>query len=560
MNVFYRFKNRGKIYYNNLFLVLVLISAMVIALFVYVLISNNKHIHSEVMSSENRYLDYYNAYACSEFDSICMLAINLSTTVLEPEYNLEATRNNIEKNIVKSYMVQNTEICGISMIYDNTYLEVGTLSKGFTKKINSYKNVDFYCNPEFLWPANIQLIYNNNRNDTTKVIIEISLRRLSEEINRNISGSENRELHIITEDGIILSSTDIRRIFTNLGRYVDNYKFKDNSINKIEQSRGKYFLITKKAQVSGFYVLNFVDTSVYNSSIRQNIILVCLLGVAFLCISIIVSYVISVNTYKPIKGILKSLSSKLPDCVSTMGSEVVLINSKIKELLDSNDELQQSLSKKIETLKQIQLMALQSQINPHFLYNTLDSLRWISIDFLGDNNPIEKNLINVSSIYKASVDYKVHLISLREEIQLSRSYIEIMLLRFGSKFDVEWQVDESALDFKVLRFILQPLIENAFVHGKRENGKTLITVRVIFLESYLQLEVIDNGCGIDEYTLKSIKEDFKKNNITDVCHLGTGNINMRLHLLYGGHYRFDIESNKGKGTKCVISIEREYLE
>ena len=560
MGFFQRMKNRGKVYYTNLFLTVILISAMVVLLFIYVFISNSKYINSQVKNSENEYLEYYNAYAGTELDRLCMLVINLSTAVLEPEFESGSNRSSIEYEVVKSHMNQNISILGISLTYDNENLTVGTVSEEFTQKINTYKNVDFYCDADYSWPANLQLVYNNNRNDTTKVIIEISLRKFGGVLNDNTADAENREFYLTTGDGIILSSDDMSRIFTNLNEYIPQFKPLDDSIKQIKNDNKDYFLITKKAKISGLYVISFVDSSVYRTNIQQNTVLVCMLGIVFLAVSVIVSYVISTNTYKPIRKIMESLSSKLPDDVSALGSEVVLINTKIKELLDNNDELKQTLSSKIETLKQIQLMALQSQINPHFLYNTLDSLRWMSIDMLGDDNPIEKSLVDINDIYKASVDYKINLIPLREEVELSKSYVEIMLLRFGSSFDVEWCINDSVLEFKVLRFILQPLIENSFVHGKRRNGKTIITVKADIENTRLRLEVSDNGCGMDEHTLKSLKSDFDENNIIDVHHIGTGNINMRLRLLYGTHYTFEIISEIDSGTKCIITIDKENLK
>ena len=156
MGFFQRMKNRGKVYYTNLFLTVILISAMVVLLFIYVFISNSKYINSQVKNSENEYLEYYNAYAGTELDRLCMLVINLSTAVLEPEFESGSNRSSIEYEVVKSHMNQNISILGISLTYDNENLTVGTVSEEFTQKINTYKNVDFYCDADYSWPANLQ--------------------------------------------------------------------------------------------------------------------------------------------------------------------------------------------------------------------------------------------------------------------------------------------------------------------------------------------------------------------------------------------------------------------
>ena len=211
---------------------------------------------------------------------------------------------------------------------------------------------------------------------------------------------------------------------------------------------------------------------------------------------------------------------------------------KIKELMDD-------ISSKEKYLRTYEINALYSQINPHFLYNTLDTIIWMA-EF-GESEKVIDITKSLASFFRLSLSKGDEMISLEDELNHAREYLFIQKQRYENKLEYEFLVDEELVEMKVPKIILQPLVENAIYHGIREledGGKISISARKV--DKTVELLIKDDGKGFS--VDKNEKSDMKLGGI------GIKNVDDRIKLYYGEDYGGEIRSEKGRGTEAVIRI------
>lgn len=204
--------------------------------------------------------------------------------------------------------------------------------------------------------------------------------------------------------------------------------------------------------------------------------------------------------------------------------------------------------------------ALQSQINPHFLYNTLDSIRGQA---LIDNSPISADMTEALSVlFRYSISRSGSLVTLQDELRCIEKYLMIQQFRFSGKFVFKKQIDESLLSCHIPRLTLQPIVENAIYHGleTRAHGG-VITLSLERCGSYLTVRVSDNGVGITESQLLAINEKLRVSSLTAAppkskkgSGIALGNINRRIRLAFGEAYGIVISSFPGLGTDVEVML------
>lgn len=197
--------------------------------------------------------------------------------------------------------------------------------------------------------------------------------------------------------------------------------------------------------------------------------------------------------------------------------------------------------------KDYEMKALQAQINPHFLYNTLSLINWMAIE--ANRDEISKITLNLSTFYRTALNKGKNILSIRDEIKNTKSYLDIQLMMHDYNFDIEMNIDEDILDYKVLNLILQPLVENAIDHGidLKTNGRGKITINGKIEENNILLIVSDNGVGMEKDMIETILTNKSKG-------YGVRNVNERIKLYYGDQYCIKVQSTIGIGTKIIVKI------
>ena len=200
-------------------------------------------------------------------------------------------------------------------------------------------------------------------------------------------------------------------------------------------------------------------------------------------------------------------------------------------------------------MKNLELKALQAQINPHFLYNSLDMINWTAV--INGIPEIETMVQALAKFYKISLSKGREFIFIREEIEHVLAYITIQNLRFDNQIKLHLQIDEDIYDYKIIKIVLQPIVENAILHGilKKKKKKGTITITGRLDHDQIILTVTDDGIGMDEVKLKNLLA--AGNNSRGY---GLKNINSRLKLNYGPQYGLAFNSKPGKGTTVTVTL------
>ena len=222
---------------------------------------------------------------------------------------------------------------------------------------------------------------------------------------------------------------------------------------------------------------------------------------------------------------------------------------KIKELLDSKIREQ-------ENLKKAELRALQAQINPHFLYNTLDTIIWMAESKKTDD--VVKIVSALSSFFRISLSKGMDWITIGEELERIRSYLTIQQMRYRDILDFRIEVSDAVSENTILKLILQPLVENALYHGiknKRQGGTIIVRARRKGTDE-VQLEVEDNGIGFTPEKLAQLRAELEDDtgDIKLESGFGIGNVNKRIRLYYGKPYGVSVESEYTTGTRVTLVI------
>lgn len=234
--------------------------------------------------------------------------------------------------------------------------------------------------------------------------------------------------------------------------------------------------------------------------------------------------------------------------VASLSKSFNLMMVRIKELMDS-------IIVEQNAQRESELKALQSQINPHFLYNTLDSIVWLIEN--DKNTEASQMVVALAKLFRISISRGRNIITIKDELEHARSYLIIQRFRYSDSFKYEFDIDEEVLEYTTMKLILQPLIENAIYHGlKNIIDEGFIKIGAHREQDNVVFTVTDNGYGLKEEKIEQLYTNFKNPHLNDG--VGLKNVYLRLVLYYGKAADLRIESELDEGTtiKIIIPIKR----
>lgn len=227
---------------------------------------------------------------------------------------------------------------------------------------------------------------------------------------------------------------------------------------------------------------------------------------------------------------------------------------RINLLLDKNIQLSTQLYREEAEKTSAMLFALQSQMNPHFLYNTIECIKNIGICY--DVKEIEQLSTALSGVLRYSLRQE-NMVPVRQEMECIRDFITIQTIRFEDKYEIIYETDDSLMDYPILRLSLQPLVENAMKHGlESKKGQCILYIRIYGDETALYLQVEDNGTGMEKEKIAQILSGEKSRTGS----VAVSNLISRLQLFYGTDAGLTIDSTPGKGTSMLIYITKKSIE
>lgn len=361
------------------------------------------------------------------------------------------------------------------------------------------------------------------------------------------------ELDVLEQDGYVLSSNDPAKI----GKIYDmqNVSVFKGDRGAFVDKAGQYFFNYYKSEYTNWIYLFSIRTKVLYSGIEIVSNWIIVVTVLFTIIGIVLSRVIARNISKPLIHVIremrrietKDLAVNLDyDGNDELASFTATFNNmmnRISQLIVRDSELQRMKH-------ELEMRALQAEINPHFLYNTLEAINWIGrlnrVDEICDITTM------LADIMRYSIDRKKDIVTVREEFEHIKKYMGIQRIRHGEKLSFFMEIPNEILDTRIPKLTLQPLVENAIVHGfenKLEIGKIKILGKSI--DERIHITIADNGCGIGKEKLDLLlsQEGQKTRN-----GIGLFNVHQRIRLLFGEPYGLDIHSVEGKGTSIAVIL------
>jgi len=229
------------------------------------------------------------------------------------------------------------------------------------------------------------------------------------------------------------------------------------------------------------------------------------------------------------------------------GDEVGILSTSMNIMIDKINDLLEQVTKEQIRLRKAEFELLQSQINPHFLYNTLDAIIWLAE--AGEQKKVVNMVRSLSEFFRTSLNRGKDIIPLKEEILHVRSYLEIQQVRYQDILKYEIDIPEELGSYPIPKITIQPLVENALYHGiKNKRGTGKIHIRGEKQGQQLIIEIEDDGIGISKERLWQVRDGIQKKVLTGKDIYGLYNVNERIRLNFGEEYGIDIQSTYGEGT------------
>ena len=374
---------------------------------------------------------------------------------------------------------------------------------------------------------------------------------------------DDRLFFLINADNKIIISSELSYFNTypdNIG--LNTLTIESNPKNSVYEINDKnYVLLSGDSSISDYKYISAYPLELYEhklSTMKLQIIGILLL---LMIIIFILAYVASVRSYSPLNEIISFLDNSQPPADSIEEedkNELMYIINSIQTHINDKTKMAEILEERMKLLRKSQYDMLQTQINPHFLYNTLETINWMAYNMSNSENPVSKSLINLASFFRNTLT-SGYFVSIENEIKYTNEYVNILALRYGDLFDIEWDIDESILSYTIIKICLQPIIENAVYHGiKQKNDKGLIKIKGLCDDNNIILIVSDDGIGIEKDALDELNKTLSETSFTnEKSHIGLSNVYQRIKIIFGDNYGIHVESTVGVGTDVYVTIPKK---
>ena len=567
---------------------------MVIAVLIFLLIAvkftnntiyeNSINYTSQIIKQVNYDIDSYMDYLVN-ISSIVAKSSDVSQYLYDntqPEEEAEAEKQRILSQFT-TIMDSRDDIYNIAVVADNGRSVLNSGEDDFTEYVDikdeswykdaldsktglaiSPSHVQNVIKSSYKWVITLsRALVNYKTGDNEGVFfVDLNYSAISELCNNNNIGNKGY-IFILDSNGSIIYHPKQQLMYGGL---------KTENIEEIMACESDY-LITKegeesklytisKSEMTGWTVVGAAYTSELLKNNKQAQMLYLLVAAGLLLGVILISNIISREITKPIRQLRDSMSmveeghfDKANVAVTTkneigsLSKSFNVMTERIHTLMEQNVYEQKEKRKN-------EMRALQAQINPHFLYNTLDSIIWMSE--AGKNEEVVLMTAALAKLLRQSISNDKEQVTLSEEIEYVESYLTIQKMRYKDKLEYSIEVMPETRGTKIIKFALQPLVENAIYHGlKYKETKGHLNIRAYERGNKVYIIVADDGVGMDDETLQHIFDETKTEHKSNG--VGVPNVQKRLKLYYGADYGISYISRKGVGTVATVSVPLESI-
>ena len=432
-------------------------------------------------------------------------------------------------------------------------------NKGKVLSINNFNSsndvnagrIDFLVgvSPEYNW-------YNS---DTEFIYFEIKTDLLNSIYSRFTNDTVGKMI-IADSKGNIVISPDKNLLGKNISevKYLNKISNKNNDYApyKYRYKKDIKYISKYTSDKSGWTVINIIDYKALTKDTTNITKVLLMIFLIFNLLFILYSKMFFKDIIKPIKELVETMKGVKDEKLE----KITITNTNLEEI----NELGSSYNKMINDIKDLiaerdlkererskeEIKALQAQINPHFIYNTLNVIKLMAMISKAEN--IRKVTDSFMKLLRATFRSKSTFITVREELEYLDNYTDIMKVRFGDNFNIVVNVQDNVKDLYIIKLILQPIVENAIIHGINDiDREKYITISGFLENGKLIFQVEDNGIGMTEDEIKNVLNN-KENDKTGFNHIGINNVRSRIKLNCGQEYGLKIESEKNKFTRVTL--------
>lgn len=356
----------------------------------------------------------------------------------------------------------------------------------------------------------------------------------------------------------------LKNLRTHVGEVKDNIDsdgLYDDRINILEN---KIYITTslihRTIMEYTYYIT--IELESFRNGMHSNMVksfeIIALIVAAIAAGALFISLIISESITKPIKqlGMITNQVARGDLSIRSdikNGAEVKVLSDSLNIMIEKLSDLIETVKSEQISLREAEFKLLQEQINPHFLYNTLDTIVWLAET--NKSEAVIEMVSSLSSYFRTSLSKGKSIVTLNDEILHVRSYLSIQKLRYGDILEYEINIPEKLGICSIPKITLQPLVENALYHGiKKKRGKGRIEISGNLDDKALILTIKDNGQGMEEERLQQVIDGIHSNDESNKNFFGLYNVNKRIQLYYGTEYGIRLESTYGLGTRVEVHI------
>ncbi|GIP39822.1 sensor histidine kinase YesM [Paenibacillus sp. J31TS4] len=377
----------------------------------------------------------------------------------------------------------------------------------------------------------------------------------------NIDMGEGAALSLLDSDGTMLYAS---RPDAALGQLPEErgllqemtaHRDEERSAFPIRTETGRYLIAYSYDLISDWYLVGRIPFTYLNAESNRLKWTITAIGLALILVCIAVAYLVASTISQPLRRLVGGMKEVTRgnlevDVAEEHKDELGYLSRTFQRMLAETRRLIAQITRVQQRKREAELQMLQAQINPHFLFNTLNSLRFTAMLSQADN--VSRGLGALAELLRSTIVDQVELVPLRQEIRNVDNYLTIQRIRYGNAFELVIDIPEPLEDCLVLKFMLQPIVENALLHGlEGQEGKGLITIAAQKEDDLLLLTVTDNGKGMDEATREGLLSEKADRRLAGI---GVSNVDERLRLHYGEAYGLNIQSEQGRGTEVTARI------
>lgn len=484
-------------------------------------------------------------------------------------------------NILRNFSTTNEQVDSMSLIAKGKIYDVGTI-KTYVEEGRDIRNIN-KTHGELVWidtiPVKVKILSGeitknyfslgrkvidlNSLMDIGTIFIDVD-ETILEDSYKNLITEESSELFICNSDGQIISHSNKEIIGKNIGdknyavevlssdKDVGSIEFKDDEVEKV--------CIYSNITLPNWKIVKIVSKEYLYKEITNMQRYMFIGGTIYVIITILICLFFSSQISRPMVS-MKNMMKKAEE-----GDLDVRINvDRIDELGELGNSFNNMIGKMNEVVdklveeerfkKELELETLHAQINPHFLYNTLNTIKWMA-KIQGDKS-VSNAVTSLIKLLRVSINLGKEMITLEDEIDYVRNYINIQNLRFNEKVNIIYNIDEECLKCTIPKLILQPIVENSLIYGIREDEEEEpleISIKACIEEDNLNILVKDNGPGISDEDIEKIFS--KEKDVNKFSKVGLNNVNQRIKLYCGEEYGINIGNRSKLGTYVKVEVPR----